>query len=142
MSTPTGPEKVEPEFSASSGTIETRPSNHTPERWKASKQIKMILACLSLVSLVVAIDATILVSALPVSFFFFSQLLNDMVSSWLTSSRLLPSPLGAVRTRLSGLAPHICSQARLFNRYYQPYRKSLDVKRFSWCPYYYSLSAP
>jgi hypothetical protein len=68
MSTPTDSDKVEPVFSAAEATIETRTSNNNSEQWKASKQIKMILGCLSVVSIVVAIDATILVSALPVGF--------------------------------------------------------------------------
>lgn len=35
--------------------------------WTATTQIKLILICLSIVSIVVALDATILVAALPVS---------------------------------------------------------------------------
>lgn len=35
--------------------------------WTATTQIKLILICLAIVSLVVALDATILVAALPVS---------------------------------------------------------------------------
>lgn len=37
------------------------------EDWKATTQIKMTLVCLAIVSLAVALDATILVTALPVS---------------------------------------------------------------------------
>lgn len=35
--------------------------------WTATTQIKLILVCLAIVSIVVALDATILVAALPVS---------------------------------------------------------------------------
>lgn len=35
--------------------------------WTATTQIKLILICLSIISIVVALDATILVAALPVS---------------------------------------------------------------------------
>lgn len=35
--------------------------------WKATTQVKLIIGCLAAVSLVVALDATILVTALPVS---------------------------------------------------------------------------
>ncbi|KAF2195932.1 MFS general substrate transporter [Zopfia rhizophila CBS 207.26] len=52
-----------------SSRARTSPLRHESNEhgeWKASLQIKMILVCLSIVSLVVAIDATILVPALPV----------------------------------------------------------------------------
>lgn len=39
----------------------------TDDNWKATTQIKLILICLAIVSIVVALDATILVAALPVS---------------------------------------------------------------------------
>lgn len=35
--------------------------------WKATKQVKLVVAAISFVALVVALDATILISALPVS---------------------------------------------------------------------------
>jgi len=59
----------EPTFSASDET-KTNPSDHNPEKWRASKQVKMIMACLFLVCLIVAIDASILVPALPVGVLF------------------------------------------------------------------------
>src|SRR5579871_1776657 len=65
MSKSTNLDNVEPIFSAANGAIDMESNNQNSEQWKASKQIKMILGCLSVVSLVVAIDATILVSALP-----------------------------------------------------------------------------
>jgi hypothetical protein len=86
MSTPTNPNTSAAAFSSSDGAIKQKSSDQNPERWRASKQIKMILACLSLVSFVVAIDATILVPALPVSF------AHNITSSSLTSTRLLPKP--------------------------------------------------
>jgi len=69
VSTPTNPDSGEPLFLhiPADGTIETRSSDNISGQWRATKQIKMILGCLSIVSLMVAIDATILVSALPVS---------------------------------------------------------------------------
>lgn len=72
--------------------------------WKATMQIKLILVCLAIVSIVVALDATILVAALPVSDEFpFTQhpTKTDRTSR---HSRL---HLTAPRTRLSGPAQRI-----------------------------------
>jgi len=48
--------------------VDTHASVSTTEQWKPTKQIYIITLCIGLIQFVVALDATILVTALPVGY--------------------------------------------------------------------------
>ena len=80
--------------------------------WKATNQIKWIVTCLSTVSIVVALDATILVAALPVSTSLLSIAHGTKIDDILRHLRLHSM---AQQTKLSGSAQRTFSPVQFFS---------------------------
>jgi hypothetical protein len=100
------------------------------EGWKPQKTEWLIMLSMALVSLIVAIDATILVTVLPASYI----QTNCEVMTYKQVIRLLQQLFRAPRSKLSGLLLLTSSPMPWFNPHLPRYLKFSAVNRLSSFP--------